>query len=533
MNTFRMFLLISMMLAAQCVQAEVWPTTRSWIDQRSGNQNGELTELEYSQWIRKNASADFFSNPLKPLKAMIQVDCARATFAMRLVFAKEMGLPFVVIGNSGKVYDSRAESSSFIEFAAKVIGDVSTHGMTQNSFPVSLDKNTFSPGLVYLFQVPDDRGVAVRHAYLLKAITDGGVPHFIWANVPASTRVLAERLQFPYHMTLKASLNNAWGFRRFFQPQDYEKMKEIRSNLETRNKYSPLTTMEGRLAEMKLWDLSSGIRSRGYSENSQNALSEQVVNMYLNHPRAKKTNLKIKNDFAYDAENIRDEDVSVIAIYQNELARKLRKVAEALPQTLQREFMNTCFYIRERIGYVNESNIYFFKTSSPIVARDGKFLRMPNPEEVFFYSSPARDQDMRTFFKGVKNWYSQNREEILKKTPRWAIYFEYLYMENPKFPANFNLEQAEQMVESTQLTDSNEENCSFAVDFDDKKGLRKISAREVIRRFLVPGLISSQPWAPMDRRWGARSVSVEQLHKENNIQVNTVVKTIQQKPLFD
>lgn len=533
MKNMKRLLFLLFLITFQKVSAEVWPTTRSWVDQRVGNQQGELTEIEFAQWIRKNAHADFFSNPMKPLKALIQVDCARATFAMRLVFAQQMGLPFVVIGNSGKIYDSRIEKSSFIDFATKVIGDVSTHAMAGNSFPVSVDKNSFLPGLVYLFQVPDDRGVAVRHAYLFKGMTDGGVPHFIWANVPASTRVLAERLQFPYHMTLKASLNNAWGFRRFFQPQDYEKIKEMRASLDLRNQYSPLTTSEGRLADMKLWELSSGMRARGYSENSQNALSEHVISLYLAHPKAKKNNLKIKNDFAYDGDEIQDEDVSVIAIFQSELAKKLRKVPETLSQTLEREFMNTCFYIRERMGYVDESYKYFFKSTSPVVNKDGSILRLPSQEEVFFYSSPARDQDMRTFFKGVKNWYAKNRGEIIKSAPRWAIYFEALYMENPQLPKGYSLEMAEQMIENTSLSDTSEEKCSFTVDYDDKKGTQKLSAREVIRRFLVPGLISSQPWVPMERRWGAKVVSPEQLKKENHIQVNSVVKTIQQKSLFN
>ncbi len=106
-------------------------------------------------------------------------------------------------------------------------------------------------------------------------------------------------------------------------------------------------------------------------------------------------------------------------------------------------------------------------------------------------------------------------------------------MQEPQFPKGMSLQQVEESIAKTRIGNEPNDFCQFSVDYDDGKGPQTIGAREIIRRFMIPGLISSQPWAPMQRRWGLHALSEDQLEKENNKSAKVVVKTIQQQKLFD
>ena len=67
--------------------ADVW---------RAENQWDSNWERRYQQWVKTQWTDDIFMNPAKPIYYKFENDCADASYAMRLIFAYEHKLPFVV-----------------------------------------------------------------------------------------------------------------------------------------------------------------------------------------------------------------------------------------------------------------------------------------------------------------------------------------------------------------------------------------------------------------------------------------------------
>lgn len=556
----------SLIVGSQSAMAgrPVWVAHKEWTDQ---------TENEFADWIQKNATSDFFTKKEGVFGGQLEVDCARATYAMRLAFAAEKGLQFVARGNSGRFYDSsNDDAQTFIEFARKVISDLSTVSVQYNSFPVAVTKSAVKPGVVFLFQMPNSPGDAGRHAYMLRDITAAGVPHFIWATVPQKARELTERLQFPVYMPLAPSWNNQWGFRRFYQPRDYpirESLNRIQSQI-NQLKMRRRTVAEDQQLETLTRTVDSVFKqmfgSRGYNEDDQRKIAESVVSKYEKDVRAylRQNNLDdSKLDFSnlnfrsallgrnpQDLKKIpalpevsaekqfvangksKDKDaptISLIMNYQNIIADRLQTgLPERLNHTLQREFWNLCFYIRERKYAVEEGYEYFFKGFNPIVSAPNTFRRCiaKGGQEEYNYSTPNRDSDMEAFIKGVKGYYERNRETIRKNFPAWFYRYEVIYADKPVLNSDpveneKLIAQVKEEILSLPVSLEQRQTCNYSVQSYDGKPGENLTPWLVRQRLEVPGLLSPKPWVSIERRWGQRAPRPGELSVEENPHCDT------------
>jgi hypothetical protein len=282
-----------------CITSSQFVGAQAWVEQRPWN--GMETELEYAKWFKENFTTDFYFKKTGLLEGKVGVDCAKAAYVARAVFAFQKGLRFYAIGRDGGVIDSsvgKYKGSTPEEvlryfLREQVVGRTNVESMKDNTFPIAVDRSRLTSGTVFNFQMPGfENNEAGRHAYIVKDITDGGYIKFIWATVPIANRILTELTLYPTYLPTNVSILNQWGFRRFYQPQDYldglEKFKKILS----RRAGTKASTDEDSLTpddvEQRLVKL---LGDRGYSSTKQNELAAEVL---LDYEREKE-NLRYIN----------------------------------------------------------------------------------------------------------------------------------------------------------------------------------------------------------------------------------------------
>ena len=81
------FLVFILFLISSPSLAMVWKSENTWDD---------VWEKRYQHSVTNNWTAEFFMNEKKPRYYKFSHDCADAVYAMRLVFAYESTLPFVI-----------------------------------------------------------------------------------------------------------------------------------------------------------------------------------------------------------------------------------------------------------------------------------------------------------------------------------------------------------------------------------------------------------------------------------------------------
>ena len=189
--------------------AMVWKSENSW---------DEVWEKRYQHWVKNNWTEEFFMNEKKPIYYKFSHDCADAVYAMRLVFAYEYKLPFVInnpskrgktISNGITQWDKLPEEKRVRRFMDYVANMTSTRSLENDTFPIALDD--IKPGDVYV--APD------VHSYQVVDITDAGIAEVMSSTTPQAPRFLDRIPSFPFYVPEDIK-GKSDGYRRFIQPQN-------------------------------------------------------------------------------------------------------------------------------------------------------------------------------------------------------------------------------------------------------------------------------------------------------------------------
>jgi hypothetical protein len=179
--------------------AEVWTTVNTWDAQ---------WEKNYTEWVEKTWSADFFSRASLPNGQNnpyygVRADCADTVYSMRLIYSFENKLPFAfqdptstgaLISNSMNRWNRYSdELKRFRSFLAYVMGIVSTTSLPNDTFPVPVSRDWIhSGGLIRTTKVN-------HHSWTIREIQAIGVPHLIFNSTVGrqSGFSLQERVSWP------------------------------------------------------------------------------------------------------------------------------------------------------------------------------------------------------------------------------------------------------------------------------------------------------------------------------------------------
>ncbi|HRJ51687.1 MAG TPA: hypothetical protein PLE99_02885 [Candidatus Thiothrix moscowensis] len=190
--------------------AAVWPSENQW---------DESWEERYQQWVRTNWKDDIFMDPSRPYYKF-ENDCADAVYAMRLIFAFESRLPFVVgnrdvkgqvISNEMKTWDNLPINDRLRRFMDYVADMTSTVTLRNDTYPIAL--NDINPGDIYVAP-----GV---HSYQIVEVTDAGIAEVMASTTPKQARYLLRTPSFPFYVPEDPRMGD--GYRRFKQPQNASK----------------------------------------------------------------------------------------------------------------------------------------------------------------------------------------------------------------------------------------------------------------------------------------------------------------------
>lgn len=215
MNNLKLFFLIFFSMVLSSAQAEVWHSTNTWDRQ---------WEKEYEDWVAKTLRTDVFTSD-SGLLGGIATDCADALYDVRIQFAYENSLPFVInapdvlsdkmktFGSDTNMFDNIKDEKKRVRAFINYINDeVGTDSLTKDTYPVKISE--INAGIVYkvvwyLF------GKEEHHSYILKGFGDDGELRYYASDAPRKVRKLQIDSPFP-----RFSFDSApYGFRRWKHPE--------------------------------------------------------------------------------------------------------------------------------------------------------------------------------------------------------------------------------------------------------------------------------------------------------------------------
>lgn len=191
-------------------QAAVWTEVNQW---------SPAWEERFNQWVSQNWQVDMFSrkslpngqsNPYQGLRA----DCADTVYSMRIIFAYENKLPFVMkdptasnrlLSNQMSRFDKDHESVRIKKFLQYIYNIASTRSLPADTYPVAVNKSQVRSGALILTTQKN------HHSWTIKNILPIGVPHLVFNSVVGSNSGsgLQERVSWP---------NPEWVFEGNFTP---------------------------------------------------------------------------------------------------------------------------------------------------------------------------------------------------------------------------------------------------------------------------------------------------------------------------
>ena len=163
-------------------ESAVWTPVNEW---------SQTWEDRYSDWVRDNWQVDFFSRKLLPHGQSnpyygLRVDCADTVYSMRVVFAFENKLPFVMQdpSASGKTishvmsrWDSQSEQQRIRNFLNYVYDVASTRSLPNDTYPVAISRDVIRSGALIMTTKTN------HHSWTLKEMLPIGVPHLVFNSV--------------------------------------------------------------------------------------------------------------------------------------------------------------------------------------------------------------------------------------------------------------------------------------------------------------------------------------------------------------
>ena len=199
-------------LFASSASAAVWKAKNTW---------DERWENNYRAWVTRNWNEEFFMDEKKALYYKFEHDCADAVYAMRLVFAYEHRLPFVIndptrkkkfISNRMSKWDKLPEHQRVRKFMDYISAVGSTSSLKKDTYPIAM--NDIKPGDIYVAP-----GV---HSYTIVNVTDAGVAEVVYSTTPKAARFMDRIESFPFYVP-EDMKGFSDGYRRFVQPQNIKK----------------------------------------------------------------------------------------------------------------------------------------------------------------------------------------------------------------------------------------------------------------------------------------------------------------------
>lgn len=215
MNKFLSTVLFLFSICSPQAQAEVWHSSQKW------NQHWEK---EYQQWVRDNLRTDVFSGGTGPLGGL-STDCADALYAIRIQFAYEHDLPFIInapdvlktkmktFGSDTSMFDSISDEKKRVRAFINFVGDeVGTNDLYKDTFPVQIKE--IDSGIVYLVEWSLFRKIN-HHSYIIKGFDADKELLYYASDAPRKVRKLQIDTKYP-----RFSYNSApYGFRRWKHPE--------------------------------------------------------------------------------------------------------------------------------------------------------------------------------------------------------------------------------------------------------------------------------------------------------------------------
>lgn len=205
-------------------RAAVWEAQTEWT---------QAYEDAFPKWVEENFHKDVFHNPEEKTIFGLALDCSDAIYAMRILYAYEHKLPFVINDPTGKrrtlsndmakwdgyrptlreelddgtwrnyqgpEYTESDKLRAFLEYVSDV---TSTLNLVTDTYPVALDD--IRPGDMFL--------LPRNHAYIVSKIDDTGAMTTLSHSSPRAWRVMAEINDFPAEIPQDKKRHD--GYRRF------------------------------------------------------------------------------------------------------------------------------------------------------------------------------------------------------------------------------------------------------------------------------------------------------------------------------
>jgi hypothetical protein len=200
-------------LGAAPASAAVWAVTAQWDDD---------AERRYSEWVERSFVPTLFYQD-SPY-AEFATDCADAAYAMRMIFAFENGLPFMIadperpgrtLSQATSRFDHlRPGLPRFRGFLEWMAAHTSTATLADDTYAISIDREQIRPGVVFL--------AWRRHVVQVVEVRPTGLIRYLESTTPRTIRVMTSIVGFPHQVPADPKARrHGDGFRRFKWPEHY------------------------------------------------------------------------------------------------------------------------------------------------------------------------------------------------------------------------------------------------------------------------------------------------------------------------
>ncbi len=209
--------ILTFFLIGFTAHAEVWQANQTW--------NADW-EREYGRWVNKNLNTEIFRDG-RTLLSGLSTDCADALYAVRVLFAYEHSLPFVInapdvlqsqmktFGNDTSMFDSITDEKKRVRAFINYLGDeVGAFNLQKDTFPVAIDQ--INSGILYIVEWQLlGMGKMNQHSYILKGFDSDHELIYYYSDAPRKVRKLEVNVKYP-----RFSFDYApYGYRRWKHPE--------------------------------------------------------------------------------------------------------------------------------------------------------------------------------------------------------------------------------------------------------------------------------------------------------------------------
>ncbi|MFM1989489.1 MAG: hypothetical protein RJA99_2446 [Pseudomonadota bacterium] len=207
--------LVACLAWAAPAAAAVWTVTGRW---------DEAAERRYADWVERRFDERFFydGSPFGD----IATDCADAAYGMRMAFAYEHRLPFVIRdpASPGRLLSQATSRFDHVPgglprvraFMEWVMLHTGTASLARDTYPVRIDREQIRPGVVFL--------TWGTHAMQVVSLRPTGVIRYLESTAPRAIRPMRAHLGFPQQVPADPRAPDGGdGFRRFRWPEHHDR----------------------------------------------------------------------------------------------------------------------------------------------------------------------------------------------------------------------------------------------------------------------------------------------------------------------